>query len=316
MDLRQLNLKNKIAEVSIANSSIIFANTWMTLISPILIGLFISKLFSTNNQFTGSESTFVVIAIVIHIVLAVILFKSGARQSNSVEIDNLIDELQALKQEVIPKAQSIFASSTTQQIVIYLMTLEVDARIADMNSKSPDYPIPQRWKDWEAGLDAVLWHLVQYRTPLFDYQGDSLYNMALYMYDKQDDDLFIVWRKHDDRLQTSSRRWKPGIGHVGLAFVQEEAKICHDILESTELGNSNSNPSDKAKYRSFLSLPITDSFGNTDGRKPLGVLVFTSSSVGQFDWERDRIFTFTIVKLLSIYIERNVTNWTGARNDQ
>jgi hypothetical protein len=312
MDLKQLNTKNKIAEASIASYSIIFANTWMTLISPILIGLFISKLFSTDNKFSGGETAFAVIAIVIHIVLALILYKSGSRQSNSVEIDNLIEDHQALKEEVIPKAQALYASSMTQQIVIYLMTLELEARIADMNCKDQNYSMTQRWEDWEKGLEAVLWNLVQYRVPLFGYKGDSLYNMALYMYDKKDDDLFIVWRRHDDRLSTSNRRWKPGLGHVGLAFVQQEAKICHDIFQSTELANPSNSDADKAKYRSFLSLPITDSFGNTDGKKPLGVLVFTSSSVGQFDWERDKFFTLTIAKLLSIYIERNVADWTGA----
>jgi hypothetical protein len=313
MDLKQLNLKNKTTEANITSVSILFANTWMTLISPVLIGLFISKLFSANNNFTGSETAFAVIAIAIHIVLALILYKSGSRQSNSVEIDNMIHELDTLKQDVIPKAQEIFACSTAQQIVIYLMTLESESRIREINLKDKDYPVAQRWEDWEKGLEAVLSHLLKHRVQLFGYTGESLYNMALYMYDKKDDDLFIIWRRHDDRMSTSNRRWKPGLGHVGLAFVQQEAKICHDIFMSTELANSSTNDeSDKAKYRSFLSIPITDSFGNNNGGKPLGVLVFTSSSVGQFDWERDRFFTLTIAKLLSIYIERNVADWTGA----
>jgi hypothetical protein len=313
MDLKQLNLKNKVTEANITSVSTIFANTWMTLISPILIGLFISKLFSTDNKFTGTETIFAVVAIAIHIILALILYKSGSRHSNSVEIDNMINELHTLKNDVIPKAQELYACSTAQQIVVYLMTLDLEARIGEINLKEKDYPIAQRWEDWANGLEAVLWHLVQHRVPLFGYSGESMFNMALYLYDKTDDDLFIVWRKHDDRMTTSNRRWKPGLGHVGLAFVQQEAKICHDIFESTELANSStSDSSDKTKYRSFLSIPVTDSFGASDGRKPLGVLVFTSSSVGQFDWERDRFFTLTVAKLLSVYIERNVTDWTGA----
>lgn len=317
MDLRQLNLKNKIAESNIAAISIIFANTWMTLISPIIIGLCISKLFSANNDFTLTESFFAAIAIAIHIILALILYKAGARHINAIEIDQVADENQHLKQDVIPKAKKLFTTTTTQQSVIYLMTLELEYRIAEINAQPTDHPMDIRLENWKSGLNVILGHLAQYRSPLFGYDGDSLYNMALYLYNRKTDDLGIIWRMHDDRMITSNRRWKPGFGHVGLAFVQQEAKICHDIFESTELANSStSEPEDQAKYRSFLSIPITDYFGSDAGKKPLGVLVFTSSSPGQFDWERDKFFTLTIAKLLSIYVERYVTDWAGGQNEQ
>lgn len=312
MDLRQLNLKNKKIESNITSISLIFSSTWMTLISPVIIGLCISKLFSPDNNFTKTEIGFTAIAIAIHITLGLILYAATSRHSNSIEIDDLIAENKHLKKDVIPKAQMLYQTTTTQQSVIYLMTLELESRIADINAKPDDYPKSNRWEDWENGLKAILGHLTHHRSALFGYDGNSLYNMALYGYIKGDDELAIIWRKHDDRMSTSGRRWKPGFGHVGLAFVQQEAKICHDIFESTELANSSTNDeTDKAKYRSFLSIPIRDSLESEDGKKPLGVLVLTSSSAGQFDWERDKFFTLTIAKLLSIYIERNVTAWVG-----
>ncbi|WP_249584364.1 GAF domain-containing protein [Pseudomonas viridiflava] len=313
MDLQRLNLKNKLAEANITSSAIIFSNTWMTLISPVLIGLFISKLYSADNKYTLAEYGFTLVAITTHIVLAFILYQSGTRHSNSIEIDNLIVENKLLKEDVLPKAEAVFNSAKAQQIVVYLMTLELEARIAEINEKESDCPLRERWEDWENGLDAILRHVVRHRTPLFGFAGDSLYNIALYFYEKNDNELFIAWRMHDDRLVTSNRRWKPGIGHVGLAFVQNEAKICHDIFQSTELADSSTTEaSDQHKYRSFLSIPVTDSFGDDAGKQPLGVLVFTSSSASQFDWERDKIFTLTVAKLISIYAERNVTAWTGA----
>ncbi len=311
MDLKSLNLKNKLAESTISSLAIVFANTWMTLISPILIGLFISKLFSTSNDFSKGEVGFAVIAIAIHIVLALVLYQAGSRLSNSVEIDDLIERKEHLENEVIPKAEELYECATTQQVVIYLMTLELESRIEEISSQPVDYPMPQKLADWESGLEAILWPLVKNRAQLFGYTGAGMYNMALYLYTKHDDELFIIWRKHDDRMTATNRRWKPGLGHVGLAFVQQEAKICHDIFESTELANSANEASDKSKYRSFLSIPITDSYGENDGKNPLGVLVFTSSEPGQFTWERDKFFTLTITKLLSIYIERNFTAWEG-----
>lgn len=317
MDLRQLNLKNKLIESNIVAIAIIFASMWMTLISPVIIGLCISKLFSTDNKFTFLEGGFAIIAIIIHVVLALILYRGGSRHINAIEIDNISDENSHLKNEVIPKAKELYLAATTQQSVIYLITLELESRISEINRKPCDYPLAKRWEDSEEGLAAMLSHIAHHRAQLFGFTGSSMYNMALYLYDKVDDDLAIIWRMHDDRMTTSNRRWKPGYGHVGLAFVQQEAKICHDILESTELANSStSDNSDKEKYRSFLSIPVKDYFGSDDGKKPLGVLVFTSSSAGQFDWERDKFFTLTIAKLLSIYIERNVTEWSGVQNEQ
>ncbi|WP_210013979.1 GAF domain-containing protein [Pseudomonas palmensis] len=317
MDLRQLNLKNKLIESNIVAISIIFASMWMTLISPIIIGLCISKLFSTDNKFTFLEGGFAVIAVVAHLILALILYRGGSRHINSIEIDNISDENEHLKKDVIPKAKELYLAATTQQSVIYLITLELESIISEINRKPKDYPLVKKWEDSQEGLEAMLGHLAHHRTPLFGFTGDSMYNMALYLYDKDDKDLCIIWRMHDDRMTTSNRRWKPGYGHVGLAFVQQEAKICHDIFESTELANSStSDTSDKEKYRSFLSIPVKDYFGNDDGKKPLGVLVFTSSSAGQFNWERDKFFTLTIAKLLSIYIERNVTEWSGAEHEQ
>ncbi|MCH5508864.1 GAF domain-containing protein [Pseudomonas syringae] len=317
MELEKLNLKNKTLESNIVSISVIFANTWMTLISPVMIGLFISKLYSAESHFTNTESGFTAIAIIIHVALALILYQSGSRHSNSVEIDKLIQENKHLKNEVIPKAAEVYNSAAAQQIVVYLMTLELESLVAAINEKDNSCPIDERWDDWKKGLGSIMLHLAKHRVPLFGYTGDSLYNIALYLHNKESDELFIMWRMHDDRLSTSDRRWKPGMGHVGLAFIQQEAKICHDIFQSTELANSSTNdPSDQHKYRSFLSIPITDSFGSDSGKRPLGVLVFTSSSAGQFDWERDKIFTLTVVKLLSIYIERNVIAWAGVENEQ
>jgi hypothetical protein len=306
MEVKHHNLQNKIIEGRLTSFSIYCANTWMTLLAPLIIGLLASKLF-TETSLSKTEITLYTIAGLIHLKFAWTMFTAANRRSISIAVDEIIEKNEEYENEIIPKAERLYEASATQQSVIYLMTLELESRIEELNSQPNNDLLKSRWRNWEKGLQAMLWNIAKHRTQLFGYNGDSMYNMALYLYDSTSDDLFIAWRKHDDRLTTSNRRWKPGIGHVGLAFVQQEAKICHDILQSSELANSKTEePADRFKYRSFLSIPINDSCNAHNGKKPLGVLVFTSSHVGQFDWERDKFFALTAAKLLSIYIERNV----------
>ncbi|WP_095047624.1 GAF domain-containing protein [Pseudomonas sp. Irchel s3h9] len=305
MDIRTNNIYNKAIEVRIASFSLYCANTWMTLAAPLIIGLLASKIFGTT-PIDNTEWVLYGVAALIHLKFAWSMFEAANKKSLSIAVDEILEKNEKYKNEIIPKAEQLFEKSAAQQSVIYLMTLELEARIEELNTVPENGLLRNRWKNWEKGLQAMLWHIAKHRTQLFGYKADSLYNMALYLYDAKSDELFIAWRKHDDRLATSNRRWKPGVGHVGLAFAQREAKICHDILTSSELATSASNePIDKTKYRSFMSIPVSDTC-NTNGKKPLGVLVFTSSHTNQFDWELDKFFALTTAKLLSIYIERNI----------
>ncbi|WP_122605800.1 GAF domain-containing protein [Pseudomonas viridiflava] len=306
MDLFALNQKNKKIESSVFSIGIFSANTWMTLAAPLIIGIFASKLFA-KDDFSGAEATFFAITLLIHIVFAIIIFVAGNRRSTTLSVDEAINENTKYKTEVIPRAKNIFEVSKTQQSVTYLMTVELESIIDEVKCRPEDYSFSEGLKEWDAGLNRILWHLVEHRTQLFGYKPDAFYNFALYLYDKSSDELFIKWRDHDNRLVVSNRRWKPGFGHVGLAFIQAEAKICQDITISSELSDGAIDGSDKKKYRSFISVPIKDSYKVIDGQKPLGVLVFTSNHVGQFSWERDKIFTLTVAKILSMYIERHIT---------
>lgn len=317
VELKRANQENKQIENKVFTIGVFFANTWMTLAAPLAIGLFASKLFAKEN-FTQTEYTLFGIALAMHAILAGIIFIAGNRKSTTLAIDQIISENEKFKNEIIPKARSIFEVSKTQQIVTYLMTLELESTIDAVKQRPEDYPLSQRLKDWELGLKRILWHLVEHRTDLFGYKSDAYYNFALYMYNEISDDLTIIWRNHDNRLTVSNRRWRPGFGHVGLAFIQSEAKICQDITKSTELSDGATTEPDDMKYRSFISVPIKDSCELNNGDKPLGVLVFTSNHVGQFSWERDKIFTLTVAKILSMYIERHVVSLsdTGVQHEK
>lgn len=301
--LKAENEKNKRIETSALHVIVIVANAWITLFAPILIGFFITRLFSTD-PFTSSEKLTAAISSVLHIVFTYVIYKTSTRRSLSLEVDEIFAENEHFKRSVIPKALEVYETTKIQQTVSYLMTLDLENMIDEINNWPKTMPQSDKLKQGEEGLNRILSRLVKYRHELFSYKGDDLYNICLYLFDRPSENLTIQWRSHDNRLQTSNRSWAPGMGHVGLTFILNEIKICHDIYESTELSNSTSAPEDKAKYRSFLSVPIKDSAKLFNSGKPLGVLVFTSSSCGQFSLERDKIFALTVAKILSIYIEK------------
>lgn len=310
MELSSLNQENKQIESSVFSIGIFSANTWMTLAAPLVIGLLASKVF-TKEEFSGIETTFFSIALIIHIFFAILIFIAGNRKSTSLAVDKAIHENLKFKNEIIPKAKSTYEVSKVQQSVTYLMTLELESIIDEVNTRPKNYTFAQGLRDWESGLNRILRHIVEHRSQLFGYKSDAFYNFALYLHEIKSGDLVIKWRSHDNRLTVSNRRWKPGHGHVGLAFIQGEAKICQDITASSELSDGATEGSDRKKYRSFISVPIKDSYSLSDGKKPFGVLVFTSNHVSQFSWERDKLFTLTVAKILSMYIERQITTLTG-----
>ncbi|MCU9947907.1 GAF domain-containing protein [Pseudomonas sp. PDM13] len=301
--LKSENERNKEIETNTIHAVVIFANTWTTLFAPILIGFFITKLF-TNADFSESEKIIATISSILHVLFTYVIYRTSTRRSLSLEVDRVFAENEHYKKSVIPKAVEVFETGKIQQTVIYLMTLDLENIIDEINNRPESCTQAEKLRHWEEGLNRILDPLVKYRHELFSYKGNQLHNICLYLYNQPSDNLIIEWRNHDNRLKTSNRSWKPGLGHVGLTFILNEIKICHDICASTELSSSASTKEDKAKYRSFLSVPIKDSAKIISGGKPLGVLVFTSNACEQFSLERDKIFALTVAKILSIYIEK------------
>jgi len=297
------NNNNRRIETEVFHAGIIAANAWITLVAPILIGFFITRLFS-QDEFTAPENVIFSVSIILHIFFTYLIYQSSTRRSLSLEVDGLVEEVDHLQKVKIPKAAELYETAKVQQTVTYLMTLELENMIDEFNENAKGSTTEENHKRWDKGLHKILSGLVKYRHELFGYGGQDLYNICLYAYDRKNDELIIRWRQCDDRLQTSNRSWKPGAGHVGLTFILNELKICHDIYESTELSNSALGPKDKAKYRSFLSVPIKDSSKVLTSGKPLGVLVFTSNARGQFSLDRDKLFALTAAKIISIYLEK------------
>ncbi|MFG5118515.1 hypothetical protein [Methylorubrum sp. POS3] len=128
--------------------------------------------------------------------------------------------------------------------------------------------------------------LVGNRADLFDFDASELWSFAVYIYHKENGQLYPVCRyKHEKHpSQSMGRVWRPGQGHVGIAWAQGEGKICPDVsvpgVADMFSPTSAKTSYDTNTYVSFVSEPIGP---NGADAVPYGVLVATSNFAGRFD---------------------------------
>ena len=295
------------------------AQVWFTLIAPIIIGCFTA--FLTADRVTELSTTIKITLwvvgiclLLVHLILSVLnhsyntkhsLFADvlEMREKSDREISELRSQLahslaaQKHKSDINNNqiASLSFSAHATDMAIGYLKRME------EKNKKVKE---DEFWDVFAGYLHPMLSPLVIEREVLFGFKSESKYNIALYFYDNEENCLDIVWRDCDSRLPQRNRKWKPGHGHVGLAFLHKEIKFCPDIRQSTELTPSYTQ-GDNENYRSFISIPILrcEDNGNVHNQlKPLGVLVLTSAQAHQFSKERDLQFLTIISKYLAIYL--------------
>ncbi|MBB1391761.1 GAF domain-containing protein [Shewanella sp. SG44-6] len=299
----------------VISKSTFFSNTWVTLVAPVLIGFGVNYYFSIKEENVVPFFIWLMsfVFLFVHIFASYVLHKNSSKYSLYSHAIELNDDFHALRDELAKYKwgyRELSNLHSTQISVLRMVTHATDAAVGQFDlatQKALDKELLQENDFWEMfgqHLSAIMYPLILEREELFKYISESKYNIALYFYNDDEDFLGIVHRDCDSRLPQRNRRWKPGIGHVGLAFLHKAVKLCPDITKSSEL-ITNQHNGDSDNYKSFLSMPIMkcDDDGNVDnGIKPLGVLVLTSALPEQFDEQRDLPFMTMIVKLLAIYL--------------
>lgn len=311
-----INLRESAAQNDKINADIIdtintFSTIWMTLVAPILVGMFISHYFSMQDgeSLSTALKIFATVFIVIHAWLSFLQIKSKKRNHTHVEVSDLYDKYNkqvAIYNKLRENYDYQTGLNISQRTVLYLISSELDKAIGELSKHISESPIPLVDGETalsEKHLNDLLWPLVVDKGNLFNYNESSLYNLALYVYDIESDKLNVKTRFHDERIAIQNRSWSPGMGHVGMAFLHKEIKCCPDIDLSTELRSKSEH--DHKTYRSFISVPIIACEDNEHTEtKPHGVLVLTSANVKQFELQRDQMFLLTVSKLLSIYLDK------------
>ncbi|PSW57085.1 GAF domain-containing protein [Photobacterium leiognathi] len=310
-NLRELASENDKANSDITEYLGTFSAIWMTLIAPIIVGIFISHWFSLPKGETIKPVVIVFAAIftIVHLFLSYLEIKSKKRNHTHGEVTIVYDKYNE-QVSTYNRLRDVYdyncSLNISQKTATYLVSNELDKAVGELSKYLSSSPLPLVDSEevlLEKHLNDLLWPLIVDKGSLFDYEESSLYNIALYVYNDESDKLDVKMRFHDERIRIQNRSWSPGMGHVGMAFLHKEIKCCPDIEQSTELSSKSEH--DYKTYRSFISVPIIACEDNesTEAR-PHGVLVLTSAKENQFELQRDQMFLLTISKLFSIYLDK------------
>lgn len=180
-----------------------------------------------------------------------------------VEFDSIADRLKQAEAET--KEYSRF----TQTHISAVLATQMSLSALDTRQQSPR-------KDITVPLEEILKPWTNARTEIFWFQS-GLYNFAVYLHDKDKDELTIAYRDCDSRIQKRNRIWLPGKGHVGVCYQQQKVYFSADV---SSVGNDNpirtGEDEDDKNYKAIISVPI---FVNGTVK---GVFIMTSSEAGQF----------------------------------
>jgi len=108
----------------------------------------------------------------------------------------------------------------------------------------------------------------------------------------------VLYRDVHRDIPRQDREWKPGFGHVGFCFIRQEAVLSHDVTDSEELADDQSE-SDDEHYVSIAAAPISSLTADEDS-DPRGVLIITSSASRQFEKAIHRPFLIVLANILAI----------------
>ncbi|RPF11465.1 GAF domain-containing protein [Vibrio crassostreae] len=325
--IKELAAENDNANAELSHQVSIFSNLWMTLIAPVIVGTLISYWFSIKSS-NGTETDdtsnillllviFAVVFLFVHCYLAWFQIKNAKKHHTHPQVVELIDthnENVKNYNKLRESHQYVSDLSIAQVTTLYLVSAELDKAIGDLNKelrkelerdpKDPPLPLLNSISAlMDKHLNDLLWPLKVKKGDLFSYKEDSLYNIALYVYNETSARLEVKKRFNDSRIETQNRDWRPGIGHVGMTFLHKEIKSCPNINHSTEL--TVKTEKDSKYYRAFISVPILACEDNEQTEnEPHGVLVLTSATEHQFDLYRDQFFLQAISKMLSVYLDK------------
>ncbi|MBL8572996.1 MAG: hypothetical protein JNM13_04905 [Hyphomicrobiaceae bacterium] len=118
--------------------------------------------------------------------------------------------------------------------------------------------------------------------------NDDRWNFAIYLFNRASGELDCVACRRPIRAEEEAthRSWKPGIGHVGIAYQTARTIVAADTSEPEaralfDAPEGLRNSDDVERYRSIASVPI-----RLQDESPIGVVVGTSDVPERFHLKR------------------------------
>lgn len=265
-------------------------NIWVTLISPFIIGYYVTLYYSsitTKDPSSGLDHFFnthgvsIVVVLVVHVAVSIWMFNQARMSHTMHEFEVIENQLKKVEKE----KENIIIRTTFIDYSVVIMDIFTDLLKNNPNIKKQEM------------YESIISYLNQFRQELFNFPGEALYNFAIYEFNEKSRQLEMAYRIHDDRLDTKGRSWSVGMGHVGMSFAQRRSMICNDAAKSSELSMSDS---DLVNYSSFISTPIGKPLSIDNEPDPYGVLVITSSEPNQFIANLHDDFLRNICDIISI----------------
>lgn len=137
--------------------------------------------------------------------------------------------------------------------------------------------------DQKLRYGAMLDVMVAEKATLFGMSTDR-WNFAIYLFSAETSMLQCVACRRPIRAEevADHRSWKPGEGHVGIAFQTRREIVASDTSEPEarslfDAPDPSRRDDDRSRYRSIASIPI-----KLGGDDPIGIIVATSDVVGRF----------------------------------
>ncbi|MBI9065471.1 MAG: hypothetical protein JEZ14_26030 [Marinilabiliaceae bacterium] len=222
-------------------------------------------------------------------IFATLKIKSFIQATNIHKIEEAFIELNATAEKQRNKYEKLFVYSS-----IILWSLNYINKLKNTSREG---------RDCEKDISDLMNPLVHYRSAAFDFQNSDLYNIALYLYNANEDQLEQFFRKCDDRIEVHGRSWKPPFGYIGYAHWINGVIISSEYPNQPSATTGKALPSDKEFYASCVAAAIP---GNMTGGKPIGVLIISSSRENQFSSNDTSLTDFIseYVLILSQYFEK------------
>lgn len=271
----------------------VFVTIFSAVIAPIIEAIIIGYQFSADKQISALW-VLLLIFVPAHLWAVFISIQSARSSSHYVDYKILERQHRELSKEHKATLHN-FRQVLAGNMANYLSIVGLDDLVGLLAQGKIETE--------KEALGRIVFPLVRFRAEVFGLSSRSKFNISIYKYSEEVDRLLIVYRHCDDRIPRRDRPWKPGLGHVGQAFLEKKIKISNDAVKSEEL-DLGADATDPQNYRSFISVPIIAPQDQASSDVyPYGVIVITSSEPYEFNKDLHEETLLALSKAIAIYFE-------------